>query len=106
MAAEQTSQQSTTKTLPVLGCPSTRQCVEGNTHLVSSGRVSRLTDKSRLRNSTPVNLFDGGRYLIFGDAALGGIFLELQGVVARDDSVRIAIGQLDHAFLGFLIFAA
>jgi len=36
----------------------------------------------------------------FGDAALGGgIFLELQGVVARDDSVRIATGQLDHAFL-------
>ena len=28
----------------------------------------------------------------FGDAALGGIFLELQGVVARDDSVRIAAG--------------
>jgi hypothetical protein len=28
----------------------------------------------------------------FGDAALGGIFLELQGVVARDDSVRIATG--------------
>lgn len=35
----------------------------------------------------------------FGDAALGGIFLELQGVVARDNSVRIATGQLDHAFL-------
>src|ERR1700746_327397 len=28
----------------------------------------------------------------FGDAALGWIFLELQGVVARDDSVRIATG--------------
>ena len=41
----------------------------------------------------PPGLFD------FGDAALGGIFLELQGVVARDNSVRIATGQLDHAFL-------
>jgi hypothetical protein len=36
--------------------------------------------------------------LDFGDAALGGVFLELQGVVAGDNSVRIATGQLDHAF--------
>jgi hypothetical protein len=35
----------------------------------------------------------------FGNAASGGIFLELEGVVAGDDALGIAAGELDHALL-------
>jgi len=35
----------------------------------------------------------------FGDATSGGIFLELQRVVAGDDALEIAAGELDHALL-------
>jgi hypothetical protein len=37
----------------------------------------------------------------FGDAANGGIFLELERVVSGDDALGIAAGELDHALLIF-----
>jgi hypothetical protein len=55
--------------------------------------------KSTVENQEIKRLIRRRSLFDFGDAALGGIFLELQGVVARDNSVRIASGQLDHAFL-------
>src|SRR5580700_4720312 len=44
-------------------------------------------------------IFEVDRSFDFGDAVGGGIFLELGGVVAGDDAVGIAAGELNHALL-------
>src|SRR5271155_3489185 len=59
--------------------------------LASSGRLSIV-----IRTYAVVRLDCSSD---FGDAASGGIFLELERVVAGDDALGIAAGELDHALL-------